>query len=1298
MGCKVEESLKGVNRLLGTKGITQETSEKLNSAKIELESIIEKRKLITGSNEVKIDNQLEPVVADNEYNKILSDAFKSENVDSNNINEFKLSKYVNKLRDEYKRITGSSIQYTTMKKLIDNKFEYKTKDTDYSKSESLKESIKNVNTNRGVYRTEDTGSNEVNNDNIMGSFDGGIGIKTGESIEFKMNEEFSNFITDMLEDDHASGAIDDYNFDSLVTVAEGYMDALAELGVDTVTKLNLYELSNNENVDPIGEYDPNTSEININLGTKNLFFGKAEVVLHEIQHKLIDTIISKDPGSKLNKQIKELRNQTREQINKKYNGSGWKMFLVDKPNYTAEHEAIAKKIFDYAFSNPNGAKQNSEFLAYATTNKYMMNEMYEVKVDTKILDKLEIPKGKRTLADNFKMIANIFIDAINLVYKSFYGIQGKDNRGGESTGRLVADSLLKTGLDLMTKNEKDKLLEPEVDGTIREMYKKYEEKVTPIVEKMAVKIGLIDTDKISLKKDRGIAKWFDQITNYKGLAKIKREIILGNALGNAFKDTANNRHAWFYQLVRSSKHNIDAEIQTLKGVIRKRLNDEFKMSDFDENTRKKMKRLLIDTDATIIETDELEKLFNDDNYLKSEIERLKVEINDEFSVNHAEMLGYQLYNGEPGGWNGYNNAHEIARASEVKFKEDGIHKIDTLATLYAINESELRDRLIIGDFITNHKEAAHGLLNGHKSYKRELEKGIYIGKKILLEKGFRIEAYNGTMVHQIVEAKDVESMKRINSLKVIKEVTDLETITGKKYYLMAGESTDTSYTEGLISTVQLKSEGISLRGLLVGQGKISSEINIIIKSLAESTQDTKIKKGAQQFIPVREINGVISDYRLVVSQKDKEEFLEINNDIVETLVNTFGNIEHKYLALENNVRAVNEMIRFDKEYYKGHEDEFILIRPSSKEEKAAEIEYEFAKEWARLPQYTRQYIYSKRKESSIRIPKDMLIDFIGYKDVSLQNAKFIKDNVTAKKAVGIVEKMWQDLIKRYKSLIVITMGNTIVGNYQSNAVVAMAEAGIGPIEYAKRFTNHWDNLNQYMKDHEELVSLTFLKKAGNKGITEARLKGLQADLENNPVYVLVKDGQFSTILEDVNMVDEKKETILSRKINKMFDKSPEALRSIKDFVYLDEKTMAYQKLMKITQYSDIVNRAIIHEEFMKKKTMTERESLNYVDQLYVNYSYLDNKYLKWGNDMGTLWFTKFLFRSLPAVAKSLVRKPLLQAMLQAAQSVTGINLEQPVDNYFNVFNALGNRMGPVFDPVDMFSTMLSPNFTNPILR
>lgn len=87
--------------------------------------------------------------------------------------------------------------------------------------------------------------------------------------------------------------------------------------------------------------------------------------------------------------------------------------------------------------------------------------------------------------------------------------------------------------------------------------------------------------------------------------------------------------------------------------------------------------------------------------------------------------------------------------------------------------------------------------------------------------------------------------------------------------------------------------------------------------------------------------------------------------------------------------------------------------------------------------------------------------------------------------------------------------------HQVNAFTAMRH-GISPTEYYKSFLQkNWTELTNYLELNEKLIGLELMQKSGKKGLSY-EIESLKKQLDENWFSSLIKDGQFSTIMEDLN--------------------------------------------------------------------------------------------------------------------------------------------------------------------------------------
>ena len=111
----------------------------------------------------------------------------------------------------------------------------------------------------------------------------------------------------------------------------------------------------------------------------------------------------------------------------------------------------------------------------------------------------------------------------------------------------------------------------------------------------------------------------------------------------------------------------------------------------------------------------------------------------------------------------------------------------------------------------------------------------------------------------------------------------------------------------------------------------------------------------------------------------------------------------------------------------------------------------------------------------------------------------------------------------------------------------------------------------------------------------------------------------------------------------------------------------------------------------KSREAAVSDIMNYLDQLFVNYSYLTNKYVKWGSDLNIVLFIKYFLRAGKASLSQMRRQPLGSTIAESIDSFIW-NMPDPIDQYMNPIDTLGNKIA--MSPADMLGEIISPNIFN----
>ena len=110
------------------------------------------------------------------------------------------------------------------------------------------------------------------------------------------------------------------------------------------------------------------------------------------------------------------------------------------------------------------------------------------------------------------------------------------------------------------------------------------------------------------------------------------------------------------------------------------------------------------------------------------------------------------------------------------------------------------------------------------------------------------------------------------------------------------------------------------------------------------------------------------------------------------------------------------------------------------------------------------------------------------------------------------------------------------------------------------------------------------------------------------------------------------------------------------------------------------------------KKAAEEDVINYVDQLFVNYSYLTNKYVKWASDLNLILFIKYFLRAGKASLNMMKRQPLGSTIAESIDTFIW-NMPDPIDQYMSPVDTLASKIG--LSPFEVVLEIMSPNIINP---
>ena len=997
---------------------------------------------------------------------------------------------------------------------LQNRDEYEFRTVTVKKWEYIKGSIVKV--------YHDRGTSTIDLDNDM-TIDGREYVKLGSEIDKALNTTMIDEMTTLFGNDIANKAIDiyeeelaqDLNYDRdhadhLMDIVDHYTEIIGQMGLrgEPVTVQFLEEvLINGVQEDNVkGEAIPEANVMKLVQGHTK-YNTKLEIYVHELQHLMLHPFL--DPKSpSYNRELAVATDRLRKAMSIAIKPAD---LIADMQNPSAEDIRRAEKMHKYMFFN--GEAANSEFLAFATTNKNVMNAMNKQGVYKPLMEQIKNPKG------TLQKLWNIVTKLVNAVHKAIK-MSSETEKPGMS-GHQAAMNIM-TKLAELNREQKDEA-NGKVFDTINDTIEKWDDKVgkyTRDVEdtKEEYKKELAKTLRMKSKFD----KMIDKVWKIKLLANARSVMIRNNLFSSLYNLKNNEDVAKFYELFRRTKKVVDKTMVDVKNFTRDMLDKELKFNELDKGTRKAMTTVLLNTDAKALGTiDDLERYLNNEQELEDLVRALKSKVTQKTSL-HATALASLLNTNKMHLHNGYFNAESIAKFVEGDASPEKIKQIDILVSAIALLKANKQDKAIVAKALKTHKESIGYTLEMLRTREAKLLDSGYKDASWAYAKGSKQESYTGNISYYIVPKEEAEKLKKAK-IYTIEKHEDLSRIMGEEMMLVAGEAFEVPYTEGAISMVQLKNEGDSLRRILEASGKYAEKD---VQDLIDNEIDMVGKNTYGSLVAERNHKGEPFDYRVRIPHEIKADYLQLDNDFVETVAATVGNISHKDEAIANNRAIVNYLMGFYDKYKNDPEFKFVEITPDN----------EYKEYWSRLPYYLKKMVTRENAgQEVLYVEESMLVNTFGYKDVSIANTEWMQGHKRLQAWGRKGEKVIQELAARWKKLVVPTLMSTVEGNLQSNMVVSMQYMqDKDPIEFGKKWLGMWSEMERYHETSKELIQAQLKADGGDKDAA-AKVKSLQKELESNPMHPIINDGQYTSLLEDIDL-GEGKQGILEGQVQKMFDR------------------------------------------------------------------------------------------------------------------------------------------------------------------
>lgn len=1093
----------------------------------------------------------------------------------------------------------------------------------------------------------------------------GIGSKTTDTFVGQeqlnlgqvLREEFDNYYSLDVE---SGNEIQTQEFNDLQDlILDTYENTMQDLGKGKVG-LRLFE----SNVDQTaGQIDLRSKEMHIRWNKMSRLSRVSEVFLHEVNHLMSSHVFKNN--SKLRALMENLRDSA------VASGVTYKLFLEGIENPTENEIAIAKMKFEYTFDKTANPE---EFYAYATTNEQVYNAIKNVKITTPLIKQLEMDPNKK---EPLKKVLNILIKTVNNVWRLLTG-------RGVAGGIMIKEMLLTIAKLDAEATQIRRTVDTAPDGITdyaKSKINQLDDALEPVIKK-------VDewNEKLSAKQS---AKW---LANHLKRIPILNDLIETDISQYLWRmvtqDTTATDVADMYMVFRHAKQKVEKHTADIRNGVKKVVGDLY--ADADEGTKKAVAKIVLEGDLAQFSASELKEYLTNSKKLDADVAQMELELGaDETTVKQINGLAEYLLTGITTVHNQQINANNIvtelykSKKSRTNANRELVKMVDKLVSLKVLQKSDKNQIELLGKL---DEEVLDKTIQMYRGYIDNMRMNATLGAYDPIPKGYT-RPEDGLVKYELIPEEEIEAQKSV--LMKLVEDKPYAVIEGKNYYLMTGRTKSVGFNEGAIGLISHTTEGIPVSSLIrknnelagnkgLMDGELRRKTKKIINAINNNDEDVikQFKMGlGQSLVPVYDHQYNIVDYRIQLTKLEKEIHLpDRKTELSDLMSHTFSRSVKTSLTATQNKQVVDTIIEHSAVGVLEKPDEYVLVEEYTEEDRISGVKREKRHDrWEYLPDHTKDYIFQKLGSKSIYIHKDFVELMTGEKDVTIGNfAKFgldLKKYPVAKARLMALESYIAEILGYVKNAMVVLNADVLIGNQTSNAMVAITH-GIDPITYTKKFKERWAQLNEYNTKSQQLAELEVRRMAGEN--VENKIKQLQRQLEGNVWDELVKDGQYTALVEDIN-IEQQSEGQIYTLVNNYIEKKnwSGAVKTLRNMLYIDRTSALYGSMLKTVHYGDAITRQIIKEELERKEIkkhgeMTpkaEREILNYLDQLLVNYGYTMNRWWKYAERVGGLFFMKYYLSQAKAVVSMAKRVPTMLGLTQAAQLLSGIDVQDPLDTY-----------------------------------
>lgn len=997
-----------------------------------------------------------------------------------------------------------------------------------------------------------------------------------------------------------------------------------------------------------------------------LNMSQQEIYTHELTHAIIRNGIEKNTF--LRNRLKELFDQAKEIITVED-------FLVKNPDGSIRivqdevtERAEAQKRYEYIFNNPTKEKNIGlhEFATFALTNAQFKEALSKQTREkkTKEVNNL-VEKVFNWFTDLMVGLYNRYTGKTNLpmneeIFKIAYSISkinvtaqntvlGKLSIGLDYSNAAVRAGFKKVG-DWSKKPNPNRL----------QRYIRVASNLGTITEHEKFKYALAYIQDKAVESERQV---FIQLAKF--FAHIPTEM----------KGMSDDLYA-FNMFIGEQKNKVDGEAQERKTAAAKEVVEAYN-EELSDNEKQAIYRTILKTGLDILglSLPELSDLLKDPNKLKAEIKAVSDSLSSTGKyknryIKYAKALGYYMITKRMAVRRLQLNAHNIVdqvftgNPIKIKNREQALVNIDKLKTLYALSFVRKELRELTADVI-DREHFANSEVNGItftldwiSQFREKSLRDLFNNDPTQMQAGYDAELINSNVDRIFSEIENDEELIKRGYKMVSPLKQDTADLSNQRYMYINNWGGKETYTAGGIGLTDNHSFGTDL---------LPNEYNedLIEEQTLADMENPDIDTEADYLLPKVNENQKIVGYRYVMTETDREKYLEKDTNFINNLANMEDHYVRKISTEVMNKEGINLLYDDYQKNFGKNPQIYIEISNTGK----------YKEIYKMMPYSTREYMKQKFN-GRIFVRSDLLLIMFGSRDLSISNFKFGKDDGQPsrldKNWVRIAERVTREIVKHLKARWVM-LTPVFINNIWSNIYTAFLHNI--PMDYwIKKNSEGAYAANDYVAKKKEMLRLEIRLESTKKRLSpnskaalEKKIQELQQDLEANPLHKYVDMGFLTTIVDDIDIQEELETHGLKNKAAEFFDKKigsklPKTLKTIWKYAYVTPDTPIFRGLHKATQFSDLAAKYAMVEYYTKEKGMLEKEAIKLAIDTFIQYNSVTSPLLKYGNDIGVTPFTKYRMRIQKVNWQMLAKNPVNFMLMTALDKIINIpNIAQGMD-------------------------------------